>query len=231
VKRESMTLGIDEAGRGPVLGPLVMAGVCVRTRAASSLTRAGVLDSKAYGAGDEAHEKRSALAIKIRAVAESIVVRVIDVHEIDERVQLHELNVLEREHASVIIRSSAPAKRIVADGARMFRALQTFFPHLEARDRGESCHVAVAAASIIAKVRRDELFHCIRRRYEPEFGPIGGGGYENARTHTFLRAYVGRYGRLPPEARRSWSWEHVDYLPAGYSPVAELPPVGQLSLM
>ena len=175
MKYESVTLGIDEAGRGPVLGPLVMAGVCVRTRAAASLTRAGVTDSKAYGTGDEAHEKRSALVVKIRAVAESIVVRVIDVHEIDQRVQLHELNVLEREHASVIIRSSAPAKRIVADGARMFRALQTFFPQLEARDRGESCHVAVAAASIIAKVRRDELFHCIRRRYEPEFGPIGGG--------------------------------------------------------
>jgi ribonuclease HII len=231
MKYEHVTLGIDEAGRGPVLGPLVMAGVCVRTRAAASLTRAGVTDSKAYGAGDEAHEKRSALVVKIRAVAESIVVRIIDVHEIDQRVQLHELNVLEREHASVIIRSSAPAKRIVADGARMFRALQTFFPQLEARDRGESCHVAVAAASIIAKVRRDELFHCIRRRYEPEFGPIGGGGYENARTHTFLRAYVGRYGRLPPEARRSWSWANVDYLPAGYSPVAELPPIGQLSLM
>jgi ribonuclease HII len=229
--RDIATLGVDEAGRGPVLGPLVMAGVCVRTRAAAALTRAGVLDSKAFGAGDQAHARRSELAATIRGLAESIVVRVIDVHEIDRRVRLHELNVLEREHATEIIERSRPAKRIVADGERMFAALKARFPHLEARDRGESRHVAVAAASIVAKVRRDELFHCIRVRYEPEFGPIGGGGYENARTHEFLRAYVRRYGRLPPEARRSWSWAHVDYLPRGYQPIADLPPIGQLSLV
>jgi ribonuclease HII len=217
-----VTLGIDEAGRGPVLGPLVMAGVSVRTRPAASLTRAGVLDSKAFGAGDDAHEKRCALATRIRAAAESIVVRVIDVAEIDRRVRLRELNVLEREHAAVIIERSAKAKKIIADGARMFRALAGQFPHLEARDRAEEHHVSVAAASIIAKTIRDELFRCIARRYEPEFGPIAGGGYENAGTHSFLRAYVGRYGRLPPEARRSWtSWTTADYLPRGYSPWAD----------
>ena len=55
----------------------------------------------------------------------------------------------------------------------------------------------------------------IAAQYEPEFGPIAGGGYENAATHAFVRAYVGRYGCLPREARRSWgSWGGVDYLPA-----------------
>ena len=230
------TLGIDEAGRGPMLGPLVMAGVCVRTRAAASLTRAGVLDSKSFGAGDDAHARRCELERRVRAVAESVVVRVIDVDEIDRRVRLHELNVLEREHATHIIERSAPAKRIIADGARMFRALAGRFANLEARDRAEEHHVAVAAASICAKVRRDELFRCIARRYEPEFGPIGGGGYENAPTHAFLRAYVGRYRRLPPEARRSWSssWAAADYLPKGYQPFADLPAsaqLGQLALV
>jgi len=228
------TLGIDEAGRGPVLGPMVMAGVCVRTRAAAALTRAGVLDSKAFGAGDDAHLRRCELAGRVRAVAESIVVRVVDVAEIDRRVQLRELNVLEREHAAVIIERSAPAKKIFADGAKLFRALTGRFPHLEAKDHGEEHHVAVAAASIIAKSLRDELFRCIARRYEPEFGPIGGGGYENAPTHAFLRAYVSRYGRLPPEARRSWSWAAADYLPDGFEPFADLPAserVGQQTLV
>jgi ribonuclease HII len=219
------TLGIDEAGRGPVLGPMVMAGVCVRTRAAASLTRAGVLDSKAFGAGEEAHARRCQLAERVRAQATSVVVRVVDVGEIDRRVRLRELNVLEREHAAVIIERSAPAKKIVADGAKLFRALAGRFPHLEARDRAEEHHVAVAAASIIAKSLRDELFRCIARRYEPEFGPIAGGGYENAATHAFLRAYFKRYRRLPPEARRSWSWSTADYLPRGYQPLADLPAV------
>ncbi len=228
------TLGIDEAGRGPVLGPMVMAGVCVRTRRAASLTRAGVLDSKAFGAGDDAHARRCELAGRIRGLAESVVVRVVDVAEIDRRVLLRELNVLERDHAAAIIERSAPAKKIIADGERLFRALAGRFPHLEARDRAEEHHVAVAAASIIAKTLRDELFRCIARRYRSEFGAIAGWGYENAGTHAFLRAYFERYRRLPPEARRSWqSWGTAAYLPAGYQPWSDLPAaaqVGQLPL-
>jgi ribonuclease HII len=129
---------------------------------------------------------------------------VIDVAEIDRRVASHQLNRLEREYAAAIISRSAPADRIFADGERLFAALSDDYPNLSARDRAEEHHVAVAAASVIAKVRRDELFHCIARRYEPEYGPLGGGGYDNAATHSFLRAYVDRNGRLPPEARHSW---------------------------
>lgn len=199
------TLGLDEAGRGPVLGPMVLAGVCLRPRRAAALTRAGVTDSKAFGAGEEAHARRAELAAKIRAAAESVVVRVVDVSEIDRRVTGGQLNALEREVAVWIIERSAPADKIVADGERLFGPLRAAYPRLCARDRGESLHVAVAAASVVAKARRDELFACIARRYEPEFGPLAGGGYENAATHRFLRAYVDRYGRLPPEARRSWS--------------------------
>jgi ribonuclease HII len=225
------TLGIDEAGRGPVLGPLVMAGVCLRPRAAAALTRAGVTDSKVFGAGEDAHAMRCELAERVREAAESVVVHVIEVHEIDRRVRLHELNVLEREHAAVIIRRSAPAKRIIADGKKLFAPLRLHFEAVEARDNAEAYHVAVAAASVVAKARRDELFHCIARRYEPEFGPIAGGGYENAGTQRFLREYLARYGRLPPEARRSWSYNTLAaHLPRGFDPLADLPAVGQLSL-
>jgi ribonuclease HII len=66
--------------------------------------------------------------------------------------------------------------------------------------------VAVAAASICAKVRRDELYACITARYAPEFGPVRGGGYVNAATRAFARGYVRRFGVLPPEARHSWPW-------------------------
>jgi ribonuclease HII len=225
------TLGIDEAGRGPVLGPLVMAGVCVRSRSAARLTRLGVLDSKAFGAGDEAHKKRTELAAKVRELAESVVIRVIDVAEIDRRVRLHELNVLEREHAAHIIRDSAPAKKIVADGARMFGPLRVRFPHLEARDRAEEHHVAVAAASIVAKARRDEIFRIIAARYAAEFGEIRGGGYENDATHAFLKKYVKRHRTLPPEARRSWPWDDCKYLPRGYVPIRDIPAVGQMVLI
>ena len=52
-----MILGIDEAGRGPVLGPMVVAGVVLRPPRAGALTRRGVSDSKDFGAGDGARQK------------------------------------------------------------------------------------------------------------------------------------------------------------------------------
>jgi ribonuclease HII len=199
-----VTLGIDEAGRGPVLGPMVMAGVALRSRRAAVLSRAGVTDSKAFGAGEDAHRKRCELAAKVRENAESVVVVVVDVAEIDRRVAKNQLNVLEREVASRIIARSATARRIIADGERLFAALSAEHPHLEARNRAEEHHVAVAAASVVAKAHRDELFQLIARRYQPEFGEIIGGGYENAGTKRFLEAYVSAKGCLPPEARLSW---------------------------
>jgi ribonuclease HII len=62
---------------------------------------------------------------------------------------------------------------------------------------------------VIAKVIRDNRFHQIRQRYEPEFGPIAGGGYGNAATRKWVRAYVEKYGKLPDEARLSWPYPFV----------------------
>jgi ribonuclease HIII len=54
-----LTLGIDEAGRGPSIGPMVMAAVALDTRAAAALTRAGLTDSKSYGAGSRSRSARA----------------------------------------------------------------------------------------------------------------------------------------------------------------------------
>jgi ribonuclease HII len=209
VSSSRVTLGVDEAGRGPALGPMVMAVVALDTRAARALTRAGLRDSKAYGAGAEARATRAGFAARIRACAVHVRLAVIEVDEIDRRVRHGELNVLEREVASRLIDDAPPRHRIVADGQRIFAALAARYPELEARDEGESHHAAVAAASVIAKVRRDELFAEIAARYVPEFGAIAGGGYANAATRRFLRAYAERYRELPGEARRSWPYPYL----------------------
>lgn len=207
--RRRVTLGIDEAGRGPSVGPMVMAAVAIDSQAAAALTRKGLTDSKTYGAGEDAHAVRSELAALIRKRALFVQTVVVEHHEIDERVSRNELNVLERELAVKLIDQAPPVNRIIADGKRMFSALALRYANFESRDRAEEHHAAVAAASVIAKVLRDELFTEIRLRYEQDLGPITGGGYANAATRRWLRAHVEKYGKLPAETRLSWPHLYV----------------------
>jgi ribonuclease HII len=195
---------------------MVMAAVALETRAAAALSRAGLTDSKSFGAGDDAHAIRCELDQEIRARARFVMTIEVEHTEIDERVARNELNVLERELATRLIERATGEldrlDRIIADGKRMFFALGQRFERFESHDRAEGKHAAVAAASVVAKVLRDRRFDQIRRRYELELGPITGGGYANAATRRWLRAYCERYGRLPDETRLSWPHEYVEDL-------------------
>lgn len=207
-----LTLGIDEAGRGPAIGPMVMAAVTLDSRSAAVLTRKGLRDSKAYGAGEEAHQIRCDLAAEIRARAVFVATIEIESTEIDAWVCRGELNVLEREKAILLIDQAPAVDRIIADGKRMFAALGARYEGFESCDRAEEEHASVAAASVIAKALRDTRFDQIKRRYEDDCGPITGGGYANPATQRWLRVYVEKYGRLPDEARRTWPYPYVEDL-------------------
>lgn len=209
MRKRALTLGIDEAGRGPALGPMVLAAVVVDTRGAAALAKAGLADSKSYGSGRKAKATRTALAVEVCRHALFVAVRVVDVLEVDRRVRRGELNHVEREMADEMICAAPAVTRIVCDGERLFKPLAQKYPVLEALNNGESAHVSVAAASVVAKTRRDELMALMQVRYRHEFGAIEGGGYVNAATRRFLLAYATTYGCLPPEARRSWPYEYL----------------------
>ena len=208
-ERERRVLGLDEAGRGAALGPMVVAGVALDPLKAGALTRLGVRDSKQFGAGEAARTHRRALTSHIERLAEVIVIRVLDAGEVDRYAEAGDLNVLERRAADEILAEAGPVRRVVADGRRLFEALRQRYAHLEAVDDGESHHVAVAAASVIAKDRRDTLLETLMAPYGPEYGEVRGGGYVNAATERFLRAHHGRTGKLPPETRLSWNWDVI----------------------
>jgi ribonuclease HII len=221
-----LTLGIDEAGRGPAIGPMVVAAVALDTRAARALTRKGLRDSKSYGAGPDARAKRAEMAARVRELATYVQLEAVPAAHIDERVSRGELNVLEREIAARLIDAGPTCHRIIADGKRMFAPLAARYQQFESWDEGESRHAAVAAASVVAKVHRDTLYEQITARFTDEFGEIIGGGYVNAGTKRFIRAYVERYKALPPETRHSWPHPYVrdligDTRPPG--PQVELP--------
>jgi ribonuclease HII len=210
--RARRVFGADEAGRGPILGPMAIAVVVLDRGAAISLRKRGVTDSKFFGAGDDARERRAELADNIRARAIGHAIEIIDVDVIDKHVYRGLLNALERKVVHDLLQQlgACAADRIVCDGKLLFGPLRNVFAQLEAVNNGESAHVSVAAASILAKDARDRAFAQIAARYESEFGPVTGGGYLNAGTRRFLDAYKARHGGLPPEARRSWGAEKIE---------------------
>lgn len=212
-----MVIGIDEAGRGPALGPLVLAAVALDANGARRLSRAGVADSKRFGAGPGARERRAALVRLVEAVAAWMDIEVCDVEVVDAYASAGRLNVLERERARALLARAPAARKIIADGRSVFGPLRTQLPNLLARDRAESFHVAVAAASLCAKVRRDELFELIAVRYAAMFGPLTGGGYATEETNAFVEAHRRACGALPPEARASWPWQ-------GQATILRIPP-------
>ena len=202
---------------------MVLAAVALDEVSQAFLTRAGVRDSKAFGASAVGRQARARLAALVRKHAPFASVETCEVAEVDAYVARGALNQLERERAGMLIRRAPACSRIIADGRTLFAPLTAEFPNLEAVDRAESAHTAVAAASICAKALRDELFEAIAARYQPEFGALSGGGYVNPATLTFVAEFVRRHGKLPPEARKSWPWRGVPGIPNHNSPTTALP--------
>lgn len=201
-----VVFGADEAGRGPILGPMAIAVVAVDPESEAVLRSLGVADSKSFGSDVAARERRRELARHIIERVPACRVRLVEVEQIDHYTYRGQLNVLERRVVLELLQvlGAARTARVICDGARLFAPLRANYPRLEAVDHGESAHLAVAAASIVAKDARDRAFEVIATRYAEEFGPLRGGGYLNAATRRFLVAYEARHGALPPEARRSW---------------------------
>jgi ribonuclease HII len=203
--------GVDEAGRGPILGPMALAVVLLDRAGATTLRKLGVQDSKRFGSGPKAQELRAGLVAHIHQHALAHTCELVPVEVIDEHTFRGHLNRLEQDVAHRLLRHLAAPEHadIICDGANLFRPLQRHYPRLQAVNDGESVHVAVAAASILAKHARDAAFAEICSRYHADFGPVAGGGYANAATRRFLDAYRLVHGGLPPEARKSWGAEKL----------------------
>lgn len=197
-----LTLGIDEAGRGSVLGPMILCGVWLDPQAATKLKSIGVTDSK-----KTCKARRARLAPKIRKAAAAVSILKVENTEIDNAVRRTSLDQLEREVAARIIRNGPKANKIILDGKRIFNKLTKANSIIIALDKADMKEIAVAAASILAKVERDASFISLVRELAPDMEPVSGGGYPNKYTELFLRSYVSKYGELPKTVRLSWDWK------------------------
>lgn len=195
-----MIVGVDEAGRGPVLGPLVVAGVAVESDV--PLRQLNVRDSKKLSP-----ERREALAPEIEKVATFKLV-VIPAEEIDVMRAEMSLNDFEAKLFAAIIEKLHPdiayVDAVDVDVIEFKRAVQREIPfavEIVSQHNADELFPVVSAASILAKVCRDREMRTI----EEGFGvPIGSGYASDADTITFLEKWIKQKGCLPPHTRTSW---------------------------
>ena len=218
-----MYLGVDEAGKGPALGPMVAAAVL----ADPASLPADVDDSKRV-----APDRRESMAAALDEDARVAVgVALVEPAEIDRPdTDMNTLTVSGQARAVRAALSEPLAGdidepvRVVADAGdtseeRFARRLGEFVVGGEASGEAveslptvdvTAAHGAdeddpvVGAASVVAKATRDERMVDVDAAY-PDYDDLGSGYPSDPSTRQFLAAYVGDHGALPDCARASWS--------------------------
>ncbi|MBN2602759.1 MAG: ribonuclease HII [Candidatus Thermoplasmatota archaeon] len=197
--------GVDEAGRGPVIGPLVIAGVNFQNDL--KLRENGVKDSKKLSPS-----RRIQLAGKIKELADNFEVIKISAQDIDDMRRVMTLNEIEVNAFSKIIEKLKPDICYV-DAAdvkdeRFGKDIQsklTFKPEIISKHKADEIYPIVGAASIIAKTTRDYEISIIESDLRKKLDiPMGSGYPADPITQNFLNEWLIKFGKLPPHTRHSW---------------------------
>lgn len=185
----SLIAGIDEAGRGPLAGPVVAAAVILP----EVYELPGLTDSKKLSA-----KKREQLFTPIRQQAVAVGVGFIHADEVDE------INILQatlKAMCLAVSRLKMPPQHLLIDG---ITPVPLSLPQQTIK-KGDSRSLSIAAASVIAKVVRDRMMVVYDRHY-PQYGFAGHKGYGSAKH----RALIAEHGPCPLH-RKSFAGvkEHV----------------------
>ncbi|ADC47688.1 ribonuclease HII RnhB [Methanobrevibacter ruminantium M1] len=201
------TLGLDEAGRGPVLGPMVVAGIVIPEKKEKIIERMGVKDSKRI-----TPKRRAVLYRKLTRMFDYETVE-ISAKDIDLlRAKGVNLNQIEK-LAMMRIIAKLKADTIIIDSldikeGRLEEEMQNFVGEgskVIAEHKADDKYIVVGAASIIAKTKRDEIINQINKEYIRSTGNkdgIGSGYPSDPKTKNFLKNY--KYDEMPDFVRRSW---------------------------
>jgi ribonuclease HII len=193
-------LGIDEAGRGPVIGAMIMAGVMIEEGDEHLLE--GSKDSKML-----AHPVRLELDKKIRENAEHMVIE-ISPQEIDDALASEDMNLnwLEAVKQAELINKMKPDKAIIDCPSVNLVAYKAYLKNLlDDKDielivehKADENYITSSAASILAKVRREKIVSEIKEKY----GETGSGYPADPNTKKFI---VENWDKCPEIFRKSWS--------------------------
>ncbi len=200
----ALILGIDEAGKGPVIGPLVLVGTLIEESDLPKLEKLGVKDSKLL-----TPKKREYLFEKIKLVVKRYKVVKISPKEIDEALESDSLNLnwLEACKEAEIINELKPDKAIIDCPSPNIKAYTDYLLNLLTdkkvklivEHKADVKYPIVSAASIIAKCVREEEV----KKIEKEIGMSIGSGYpSNKVCQKFIKENFEKY---PEIFRKTWT--------------------------
>jgi ribonuclease HII len=210
----TLVLGIDDAGRGPLIGPMILAGVLMEKYKDGIFRDHGIKDSKLLS-----HKQRLELqkTIKEHSVDSFIVKSMPD--EIDSAVHSTNLNTLEAMKTAEIINNINQGKyqkekiKVIVDCPsvnikKWQETLKTFIEHKDNLDiscehKADFNHPVVSAASILAKCMREEEVDKLKKEYS-KYGNIGSGYPSDPSTKEFLK----KHGKTLGDSgifRKSWA--------------------------
>jgi len=197
--------GIDEAGRGSLIGPLVIAGVCVSEEKIEKLKEIGVKDSKKLS-----REKREELYKQIESICEDIVVLRISPCTIDLQreagINLDKIEAMKIAQIIDVINADKIYIDSLEQNSKNFEKLIKEFlnnknANLVVENYLDESVPVVSAASIIAKVERDRVIDEIKKEVGIDFGT----GYpHDPLTINFIEILLKEKKELPTFVRKSW---------------------------
>jgi ribonuclease HII len=193
--------GIDEAGRGPAIGPLVMAIALIDESKVDELQKIGVKDSKLLSP-----LQRERMFSEIKKVCQFEIISV-SPEEIDAAVESEttNLNWLEADTAIKMLNSFKPNKAYIDCPSANPKAYEKYLREklkanmdLVVEHKADANYLIVGAASILAKVTRDHAIEALQKKHNVRFG----SGYpSDPITSAFIRANWHKYDFF----RKSWS--------------------------
>ena len=192
--------GVDDAGRGSMIGPMVIAGISIEKKNINKLRKLGARDSKKLSP-----KKRDFLYKEILKVVDDYHVIRIPPKTIDKYVFKHNLNHLEAQKmADVITHLKSDISYVDScdvNATRFGREISDLSNRSKVKSyhHADSRFVIVSAASIIAKVSRDRSIARLNKNYE-----FGSGYPSDKKSVNFVKKMVARKKPLPSSIRKSW---------------------------
>ena len=192
--------GVDDVGRGSMIGPLVISGITIDKKNVKKLKSIGVQDSKKLSS-----KKREILYKKIIEIVDDYYVVRISPKTIDQNVFKHKLNHLEAKNMAKVIKKLDPHTAYVdscdVDYKRFGREISSLTSNsrIVSRHHADSRFTVVAAASIIAKVSRDKSIHRLKKNFD-----LGSGYPSDKNTVKCVKKLLSSRKQSYPFIRMSW---------------------------